>query len=144
MICIGHLSGASGLHFNCHNMCTMWITNQVLLLRCWVTTDHVWYLVHASLFVGCVFFLVLCSYVSTGITARGVNYQQLNNVWTDLNLINSIVRHIHLVHTNASQGVNMDCIHSSRVNILIGRSTHVDSLIVLMASCSGIKSDSWC
>jgi len=49
-------------------------------------------------------------------------------------LINNIVRHIHLVHTNASQGVNMDCIHSSRGNILIGRSTRVDSSMVLMAS----------
>ena len=33
MMCIGHLSGAAGPHFHCHNMCTMWIINQVLSLK---------------------------------------------------------------------------------------------------------------
>ena len=33
MMCMGHLSGAAGPHFHCHNMCTMWIINQVLSLK---------------------------------------------------------------------------------------------------------------
>ena len=31
--CIGHLSGALCPHFQCHSKCTMWIINQVTLLK---------------------------------------------------------------------------------------------------------------
>jgi hypothetical protein len=127
MMCIGHLSGTAGPHFHCHNMCTMWIINQVLSLNVLSYYRLLCYLAHASLCLVCVFLLDLYPYVSMGIAAHWVNYRQVNNVWTDMYLIIIIVRHIcqflscvYQLESRVQYGV---CPIFCRDIVLIGRST---------------------
>ena len=88
------LSGAAGPHFHCHNMCTMWIINQVLSLKV-LSYYRLCMLSGSCLLVSSMsLLLALCPYVSMGIAAHWVNYRQVNNVWTDMYLIIIIVRHI--------------------------------------------------
>mgnify|MGYP006167391357 FL=1 len=79
------------LHFNCHYECTIWIFYQVWFLR----HAYCWYFIHHKHPFYVFSFVALGPYVSMGIVACLGQLPAISNDWTDLVLINIIVRNIH-------------------------------------------------
>lgn len=122
------------LHFNCQKMCTMWIINQVVSLRCWVTTDHVENMAHTSMVVVCVFFLALCPHVSMEQLPDASTPSNLTMLEHICNLLIIIMRHIcqslSYVHQWESKVQYGFMQYFPRMSVYFWRSTHVHSLTV--------------
>jgi hypothetical protein len=74
MIFMSQESGVVELHFDCHYKCTIWILNQVKLLRCWAYCRYL-----SSSYI----LFALYPYVSMGIVSCLGELPAIDNVWTD-------------------------------------------------------------
>ena len=79
------------LHFNCHYECTIWIFYQVWFLR----HAYCWYFIYHKHPFLCLFFMAIGPNISIGIVACLGQLPAISNYWTDLVLVNIIMRNIH-------------------------------------------------